>query len=460
MKTKNTNNFTRKIMMTLLLGLGSGIFVILIREFLTTNGLNNMWDMINNFLFADITAVGNEKSIGLFFIVGQIFLRLLQMLLVPLIFTSIIRAIEHIKDTSLLNKLAKKGFLNFVFLLTISLALATVVGMSVYNLGWFSLSNLESIEIVENTVNNSNPLLIVLNAFSSNILAAFTNNGNIIAVVVLALIIGVFMQRLNGKVDTLVKVNNEVYTVVMNILEVTITKFGPIAIYCLLVRTFAAYGIDYLRPAFIYMLVMIVSLLFLMYIIFPAIVYVKTGLNPLIFIKKINKVAAFGFSTSSSAATLPLAQETIINELGVNESVASFITPLASTINMTGTAVMQVVATIFIASVAGYEIGMMQIISILALTVVGSISTPAAPGAGAILLFTIISGMGYTSPEALAAYSFILAINRPVEMLVTAVNVIDDTVSAVCVGHDLNELDKEVYNSVELINEKVVAVNE
>ena len=216
MKTKN-NNFTRKIMMTLLLGLGSGVFVILIRESLVGNGLDNIWGMINNFLFADITAVGNEKSIGLFFIIGQIFLRLLQMLLVPLIFTSIIRAIEHIKDTSLLNKLAKKGFLNFIFLLSISLALATVVGMSVYHLGWFNLSNLNAIEVVENTANNANPLLIVLNAFSSNILATFTNNGNIIAVVMLALIIGVFMQRLNGHVETLVKVNEEVYTITMKI---------------------------------------------------------------------------------------------------------------------------------------------------------------------------------------------------------------------------------------------------
>lgn len=459
MKTKN-NNFTRKIMMTLLLGLGSGVFVILIRESLVGNGLDNIWGMINNFLFADITAVGNEKSIGLFFIIGQIFLRLLQMLLVPLIFTSIIRAIQHIKDTSLLNKLAKKGFLNFIFLLSISLALATVVGMSVYHLGWFNLSNLNAIEVVENTANNANPLLIVLNAFSSNILATFTNNGNIIAVVMLALIIGVFMQRLNGHVETLVKVNEEVYTITMKILETVITKFGPIAIYCLLVRTFAAYGINYLRPALVYMIIMVISLLILMYLIFPLIVYVKTGLNPVIFIKKINKVAAFGFSTSSSAATMPLAQETIIKELGVSDSVASFITPLASTLNMTGTAVMQVVATIFIASVAGYEIGVMQIISILALTVVGSISTPAAPGAGAILLFTIISGMGYTSPEALAAYSFILAINRPVEMLVTAVNVIDDCVSAVCVASDLEELDEEVYNTQAVISREVVSVNE
>ena len=457
---KRKQNFTRTIMTTLCLGLVSGIFIIFIREALTKNNLGHIYSMINNFLFADITTAGHEKSIGLFFIIGQIFLRSLQMLLIPLIFTSIIRAIENIKDTALLNKLAKKGFLNFISLLTIALILATLSGMFAYSMGWFRLSNLESITLVEQSAQLSNPLLIVLNAFSFNIFQTFSNNGNIIAVVTLAIIFGIMMQQLDGKVETLVKINNEVYTITMKLLEIIITKFGPFAIYCLLVRTFAAYGIDYLRPALIYMLVTVTTLLILMYVIFPSIVYIKTGLSPLIFISKIHKVAAFGFSTSSSAATLPLAQETIINDLGVSESVASFITPLASTLNMTGTAIMQVIATLFIASVAGYEVTLIHMVSILALTIVGSISTPAAPGAGAILLFTIISGMGYTSPEALAAYSFILAINRPVEMLVTAVNVVDDMVSSVCVAHDMDELNETIYNRQEKTNRKVVTVHE
>lgn len=440
------NNFTRKILITLFLGLMSGIALIMLREQLINTGYTSIWRQINNFLFADITQPGNENVIGLFFIVGQIFIRILQMLLIPLIFTSIVRAIEKIQDTGLLNHLAKKSFLNFAMLLGIALTLATIVGYSVYALGWFQLSNLESIEIVENTVNRSNPLLIILNAFNPNVLGALSNNGNIIAVVVLALAIGVFMQRLRGKVEILSKVVDQIYLLTMKILDVVITRFAPFAIYCLLVRTFAAYGVQYLRPALVYMVITTLTLLILLYIVFPTIIYVKTGLNPLTYIRKINKVAAFGFSTSSSAATLPLAQETIIKDLGVDESIASFIVPLASTINMTGTAIMQVIATLFIASVAGYNVGVVEMISILALTLVGSISTPAAPGAGAILLFTIISGMNFSNPAALAAYSFILAINRPVEMLVTAVNVVDDSVTSLCVAHDLKQLDMSVYN--------------
>lgn len=440
------NSFTRRILITLFLGLISGIAFITLREHLQSQGLDHIWKQINAFLFADITASGNETALGLFFIVGQIFIRLLQMLLVPLIFTSIVRAIGHIQDTKLLNKLARKSFANFALLLGIALALATLVGFNAYQMGWFQLSNLEGISIIENTPTKTNPLLLILNAFNPNMLAALGSNGNIIAVVVLALMLGTFIQSIKEKVPTLIRLIDEAYHLTMKVLDFVILKLAPIGIYCLLVRTFAAYGIQYLQPALVYMIVTVITLLVLLYVIFPALVYFKTGLNPLTFVTKINKVAIFGFSTSSSAATLPLAQETIINDLGVDASVASFIVPLASTINMTGTAIMQVIATLFIASVAGYPIGLIQMISILALTVVGSISTPAAPGAGAILLFTIISGMGFNSTEALAAYSFILAINRPVEMLVTAVNVVDDSVSSLCVAHDLAAINQEIYN--------------
>ena len=313
-------------------------------------------------------------------------------------------------------------------------------------MGWFQLSNLESIELAQTTVNDNNPLMIVLNAFNNNFVSMLSNNGNIIAVVVFALIVGVVMQSVRDQIDILRKFINEVYIITMKLLEVVIVKFGPFAIFALLVRTLASYGTNYLQPAMVYMVLTSLTLLVLMFVVFPLIVLVRTGLSPVIFLKKMYKVIAFGFSTSSSAATLPLTQETVMHDLGVDEAIASFIVPLASAINMTGTAIMQIVATLFIASVGGYEVGLVQMISIIALVVIGSISTPAAPGAGAVLLFTIISGMGYVNPEALAAYSFIFAINRPVEMLVTAANVMDDGVSALCVAHELDMVDETLFH--------------
>ena len=152
-----------------------------------------------------------------------------------------------------------------------------------------------------------------------------------------------------------------------------------------------------------------------------------------------------GSQTSSSAATLPLNTKTTTEELGVNEEVASFILPLGMTINMNGTAIMQVIAAIFIASSAGYDVtfGSISLIAILAL--IASIGTPAAPGAGAVILFTVLSGMGYQNDAALLAYSLILAINRPVEMLVTALNVVGDSATAVVVAKSENCLNEEAY---------------
>lgn len=439
------NNFTRKIMKVLALGLIAGLAMIFLRETLIGRGLESIWIQIDNLLFADITLEANQSSIGLLFIIGQVFMKLLQLVLIPLIFTSIIRAIQHIEETRLLNKLAKKSFVNFMSILAMSIGIAVVVGYSSFSLGLFQISSVETIEIAQGVVNPSNPLMIILNAFSGNALGTLSSNGNIIAVVVLALIMGVIIQSLGDQIVLLKKVVEEVYLITMKLLDFVILKFGPIAIFSLLVRTLASYGVDYLQPALVYIILTTLTLLFLVIIVFPLYINLKIGLNPIVFIKKMYKVGIFGFSTSSSAATLPLAQSTIIDDLGVDEGVASFIVPLASTINMTGTAVMQIIATLFVASVAGYEVGLVSLVSIVLLTVIGSISTPAAPGSGAILLFTILTGMGYTNPLALAAYSFILAINRPVEMLVTAVNVIDDGVSAVCVAHDLDMLDFKVY---------------
>jgi Na+/H+-dicarboxylate symporter len=165
-----------------------------------------------------------------------------------------------------------------------------------------------------------------------------------------------------------------------------------------------------------------------------------------IYIKKIFKVIVFGFSTSSSAATLPLNQDTTTNELGVDPQIASFVLPLGMTINMDGTAIMQVVATLFIAGCGGYDVSVFQLIIIMVLALIASMGTPAAPGAGAVILFTILSGVGFTGEQALIAYSLILAINRPIEMLVTSLNVTGDSLASIMVARSENRFDLDTYN--------------
>lgn len=185
----------------------------------------------------------------------------------------------------------------------------------------------------------------------------------------------------------------------------------------------------------------------LLFLVFGYALFIAIGarLNPIKFVKKIGKVALFGFSTSSSAATLPLNTKTTTEELGVSEDIASFILPLGMTVNMNGTAIMQVIAAIFIATSAGYDVTIGNVVVIALLALISSVGTPAAPGAGAIILFTVLTGMGYNNDAAMP-YSLILAINRPIEMLVTSLNVVGDSATSVVVAKSEGMLDEEVYN--------------
>ena len=143
---------------------------------------------------------------------------------------------------------------------------------------------------------------------------------------------------------------------------------------------------------------------------------------------------------------MPLNLDTNTKELGVDHQVASFVLPLGMTINMDGTAIMQVVATLFIAGCGGYDISAFQLLIIMVLALIASMGTPGAPGAGAVILFTILSGVGFTNESALIAYSLILAINRPIEMLVTALNCVGDSVASIAITKSEGKLDTEIFN--------------
>ena len=195
------------------------------------------------------------------------------------------------------------------------------------------------------------------------------------------------------------------------------------------------------------MVICVALLLAYLFIGYPLFMALLVRENPMKFMKKIFKVIVFGFSTSSSAATLPLNLETNTSELGVDGQIASFVLPLGMTINMDGTAIMQVIATLFVAGCGGFDVSVFQLFVIMVLALIASMGTPAAPGAGAVILFTILSGVGFTNEAAMVAYALILAINRPIEMLVTSLNVTGDAVAAAAVAKSEGKLNSELYNA-------------
>lgn len=182
-------------------------------------------------------------------------------------------------------------------------------------------------------------------------------NNAVLGVVFISVVVGLSMNKLGlGKESVIYRFCEEVSKIVVTFLSFTVRKFGPAAIFMLLCRTFATYGIDYLKPALAYCMLTVAILLAYLFIGYPLYISLICKLNPYIFIKKIFKVLVFGFSTSSSAATLPLNLDTTNKELGVDRQIASFVLPLGMTINMDGTAIMQVVATLFIAGCGGYDV--------------------------------------------------------------------------------------------------------
>ena len=444
-KINNSNKLAIKMAVALVLGLAVGVGCIILRENLNANGNGHIWTSINNILFQDISQEGATSALGIFYIVGQLFVNSLQLVIVPMVFTSIALAMCKISDTKKLGRISYKTILGFLVTSVFALALAGTVGFIIKNLGLFT-ANVENVTAQAGVASSTNPLLIIVQAIPNNIIAAFSTNGSILAVVFVAVVLGLCINTLGEKIKVLKTLLEEINSIITVFLGFIITKFGPAAIFVLITRTFAIYGIDNLKPALVYVITTVFTLI--LFLVFGYALFIAIGarLNPIKFVKKIGKVALFGFSTSSSAATLPLNTKTTIEELGVSEDIASFILPLGMTINMNGTAIMQVIAAIFIATSAGYDVTIGNIVVIALLALISSVGTPAAPGAGAIILFTVLTGMGYNNDAAILAYSLILAINRPIEMLVTSLNVVGDSATSVVVAKSEGMLDEEVYN--------------
>ncbi|MEG0847269.1 MAG: dicarboxylate/amino acid:cation symporter [Niameybacter sp.] len=441
-KSKNqVNNLAIKMAIALGSGLLAGTLFIFLREYLVGNGQEGVWNTLNLVLFQDISS--NSEALGIFYILGQLFVNALQLVIIPMVFTSIALAMCRITDTKKLGRISYKTVMGFLATSIFALGFAGAIGFIAHQAGVFqvSISNISAQVGSE----GRNPLLVILDAVPNNVTGAFTQNGKVLSIVFLAVVTGLIIHKLEGEIVLLKKLLEELNKMITVFLSFVITKFGPAAIFVLITRTFAIYGVEHLKPALAYVGIVTVALLVFLVVGYALFILLATRLNPIPFVRKIAKVALFGFSTSSSASTLPLNTQTTVNELGVKEEVASFILPLGMTINMNGTAIMQVIAAIFIASSAGYEITPGRIITIGLLALIASVGTPAAPGAGAIILFTVLTGMGYQNDAAVLAYSLILAINRPVEMLVTALNVVGDAATAVVVAKSEESFDESIY---------------
>ena len=448
--TKGKNKSTElavRMGISLVLALIIGSAFILLRETLIANDKTSIWNAINNILFQDITADEGRNSLGIFYILGQLFINCLQLIIIPMVFSSIALAMCHISDTKKLGRISSKTLLGFLTTSVFALATACLFGFTAYKLGFFNINISSNVATSVTTASGNNPLIVILNAVPNNIANVMTNNSMVLSIVFLAVVIGLCINALGEKILVLKNLLIDINNIISVFLGFIITKFSPIAVFVLVTRTFAVYGLDRLKPALAYMLTVALASVIFLIIAYPLFVYLLTKLNPFIFMKKIAKVALLGFSAAASSAALSLNEKTTVEELGVDKDIASFVLPLGMTINMNGTAIMQVIAAIFIAASSGYSLTIQNVILIAVLALIASIGTPSAPGSSSIILFTVLTGMGFNNEATLIAYSLIITINRPIDMLITCLNVIGDSATAVVVANSEGSLDKNIYNN-------------
>ena len=297
MNKKSSNNgnvLAVKMAVALALGLIAGIGCIFLRESIGAD--SSLWITLNNLLFQDISVEGATNAIGVLYILGQLFVKALQLVIVPMVFTSIALAMCKISDTKKLGRISYKTILGFLSTSVFALLLAGIIGFVIKNMGLFT-ANVENVSAQAGNASSTNPLMIIVNAVPSNIAQAFSSNGSVLAIVFVAVVTGLCINSLGDKIKMLKDLLEDVNSIITVFLSYVITKFGPFAIFVLITRTFAIYGVDNLKPALVYVVTTVFALLVFLVFGYAAFVGIGAKLNPVKFVKKIGKVALFGFST-------------------------------------------------------------------------------------------------------------------------------------------------------------------
>ena len=409
-------NLTRNILLGMLFGFLTGALFFYVSAF-----PDSLTDFLTKYIF----------NLG-----SSIFINLLKLLIVPLVFFSLVSGISSLTSMKSLGNITFKTIALYLGTTAIAVSLSLVVG-SIFRPGSGYSSNIAP---PENLPQGQGIYETILDIFPSNIIEAMANN-QMLAVVFFSILFGLALNKTNHLTNNFSESFEKLNTVFMQ-LVLMIISFAPIGVFCLIGKFVITDGLDIFQEAFKYVLLLILVLVIHAFITYSFILKIFTNLSIFTFFGKMKDVAIFAFSTSSSAATIPVTLKTVQDELGVNKNVSSFVVPVGATINMDGTAIMQGMATIFIAQMSGIDLTFFQYIQVVILAVVTSIGTAAVPSAGTITLVIILQQFGLP----LEAIGIILAVDRILDMLRTSVNVTGDAAVACIVANSEGLLDKNLFN--------------
>ena len=393
--------------------------------------------LILNQVVPDGSPVDEYMIEGLFYIIGQGFIRLMQMIVAPLVFCSIVCGAASMSDPKMLGKVG--GGTIVMYLATTALAIVIAIVLSNITNPGIGLDMNSITQVEPKTAENQSFTQVLLNIIPTNIFQAMAN-GTMLQIIFFALILGFLLGSLGRKVATVNRFFTQFNAIMMAMISL-ILKIAPLGIFCLIARTFANLGISGILPMLNFIGTTYLGLLIMLFVVYTLILFLFTRLNPLHFLKKFWPVMVFAFSTSSSNATIPLNMETLNKRVGVDPKISSFTIPLGATINMNGTAIMQGVAVVFAAQAFGIDLTMSQLITVVVTATAASIGTAGVPGVGTIMLTMVFSSVGLP----VEGVAMIMGIDRILDMGRTAINITGDAVCTTAIANMVGMLDKKVF---------------
>ncbi|NRA47356.1 MAG: dicarboxylate/amino acid:cation symporter [Oligoflexales bacterium] len=408
-------SLTFKIVLALFAGLASGIFL----------------KAIPKNVFVDQYLLD-----GLFLITGKMFIASLKMLVVPLVFVSLVCGVCGLDDVKNIGKLGGKTLLLYLITTSIAITLALFIAFIIGPGDGFNLP----IDLSFTPQNAPAISEIIINLVPSNPIKSAAD-GKMLQIIVFAILIGIGISTLGKDGKRMTEFFSDANKVLMQLVNL-LMFFAPFGVFALITRVFAKQGFAAIMPLSSYFLTVLGILMVHLFLSYSTMLLIFARINPFVVLKKMRPTMMFAFSTASSNASIPITMKTVCEKLGVPRSIASFTVPLGATINMDGTAIMQGVATVFIAGAYGIDIGVSEFLMVIFTATLASIGTAGVPGVGLITLAMVLRQAGLP----VEGIGLIMGVDRLLDMARTAVNVFGDAAVSCVVAKTENRLDYSIYS--------------
>jgi len=402
-------------------------------------GLGLLTGLLINAFLSEIAWVQDWVVNGLFYVVGEMFVSLLNMLIVPIVFVSLISGVASLADPASLGRVSSKAIGLYLITTGIAIGFALLAGQ-VFQTG----VGASPIGVDTPDISDAPPFSqVLIDLVPSNPVNAMAE-GNMLPIIIFSILLGLAMSFAGDAGKRLGEFFKDAMDVVMKLVGI-VMLVAPYGVFALIAGMAATTGWGTFLGVIKYVLLVLGMLIFHAAVVYPTLLKTFTGLSPVTFYRQFRDVMTFAFSTASSGATIPVTLRAVQERLGVSNRISSFTIPLGATINMDGTAIMQGIAVGFIAQYYGVDLDVTQYLMVIFMVVMASIGTAGVPGVGLILLAGVLNQVGLPA-EGIA---LILGVDRLLDMTRTAVNVTGDATVTCIVAKSEGELDTDRFNNLD-----------